>query len=102
MVQITPVSTAWACQQIPAPRARNGGMGPSGDARGRLLSVRRVGRPPDPDRIFAESSCTAGAWPQIQIVQLCACALIEAGCAGGHGEQVVSVTDAATASALLI
>ena len=25
---------------------------------------------------FAVSSCAAGAWPQIQIVQLCACALI--------------------------
>jgi hypothetical protein len=31
--------------------------------------------PPD-RRIFAVSSCAAGAWPQIQIDQLCACALI--------------------------
>jgi hypothetical protein len=27
-------------------------------------------------RLFAISSCAAGAWPQIQIVQLCAYALI--------------------------
>ena len=25
MMQITPIGTAWACQQRPAPRMRNGG-----------------------------------------------------------------------------